>query len=60
MASYPITCPHPHCGRVLDSRDSMSDSRAMLDDHLLWNHPDQPDPTFDPRFEWADDTGSAS
>lgn len=48
MTSYPIQCPH--CPRVIDSMDSMADSRAELDHHLLVRHPDLPDPTHDPRF----------
>lgn len=48
MASYPLTCPH--CPTVVDSMDSMADSRAELDEHLLAKHPDEPDPTHDPRF----------
>lgn len=48
MSSYPIECPH--CGRVIDSHDSMSDSRGELADHLLARHPDLPDPTHDPRW----------
>lgn len=47
--SYPIDCPH--CGKTIDSMDSMSDSRAELDRHLLVRHPDLPDPTHDPRFQ---------
>lgn len=46
--SYPIQCPH--CPRVVDSLDSMADSRADLDHHLAVRHPDLPDPTHDPRF----------
>lgn len=55
--SYPVTCPH--CGTVLDSLDSMSDSRAMLDDHLLRRHPDAPDPTHDPRWGRLTDGGAS-
>lgn len=47
--SYPIACPH--CGKIIDSLDSMADSRAELDRHLMAQHPDLPDPTHDPRFE---------
>lgn len=47
--SYPLPCPI--CGEVIDSMDSMSDTRADLDTHLLRRHPDAPDPTFDPRFQ---------
>lgn len=46
--SYPLSCPH--CGRVIDSMDSMADTRSELDDHLMRRHPDLPDPTHDPRF----------
>jgi hypothetical protein len=46
--SYPLPCPH--CGKVIDSLDSMADTRADLDLHLLRHHPDLPDPTHDPRF----------
>ena len=46
--SYPLPCPH--CGKVIDSMDSVSDTRAELDHHLLVRHPDMPDPTHDPRF----------
>ena len=46
--SYPLPCPH--CGAVIDSMDSMSDTRADLDAHLLRRHPDMPDPTHDPRW----------
>lgn len=53
MISYPLPCPI--CGVVLDSMDSMSDTRADLDDHLLRRHPDRPDPTHDPRFQWLED-----
>ena len=48
MTSYPLPCPY--CERVVDSMDSMSDSRAELDHHLLVKHPDLPDPTYDPRY----------
>lgn len=48
MISYPIPCPH--CDRIVDSMDSMADSRSELDDHLLARHADLPDPTHDPRF----------
>lgn len=48
MISYPLTCPH--CGKVIDSMDSIADTRADLDCHLLVRHPDLPDPTYDPRF----------
>jgi hypothetical protein len=49
MISYPLPCPH--CGEVIDSEDSMSDTRADLDSHLLRSHADLPDPTHDPRFD---------
>lgn len=48
MTSYALPCPY--CGRVIDSMDSMADTRAELDGHLLRAHPDLPDPTYDPRF----------
>lgn len=48
MMSYPVPCPH--CDHVADSMDSMSDSRAELDAHLLSRHPDRPDPTHDTRW----------
>ncbi len=48
MTSYPLACPY--CGRVIDSLDSMSDTRAEMDDHLLLRHPDLPDPFHDPRW----------
>lgn len=46
--SYPLPCPH--CGKVIDSMDSMADTRADLDTHLLTQHSDLPDPTHDPRW----------
>ncbi len=46
--SYPLPCPY--CDHVADSMDSMADTRADLDDHLLRRHPDLPDPTHDPRY----------
>jgi hypothetical protein len=49
MTSYSIPCAY--CDRVIDSMDSMSDTRAEYDHHLLVRHADQPDPTFDPRFQ---------
>lgn len=54
VVSYPVTCPH--CGKELDSLDSLADSMALLDRHLEARHPDLPDPRHDPRW----DVGGAS
>lgn len=48
MTSYPIPCPH--CYRVVDSMDSMADSRSELEHHILVRHGDLPDASHDPRF----------
>lgn len=48
LPTYKIACPL--CEHVVKCHDSMSDARQELDDHLLRVHPDQPDPTPDPRF----------
>lgn len=49
MITYGVTCPH--CGKSVESYDSYADARADRDLHLLNDHPDLPDPTFDPRFQ---------
>lgn len=49
MTAYSVACPH--CGKEIDSMDSLADSRDMLDHHLLVRHADAPDPTHDPRFD---------
>lgn len=48
MIEYCFSCPI--CGQCVRSYDSNADARADLDLHLLNHHPDDPDPTFDPRF----------
>ena len=48
MTSYPLPCPY--CDRVVDSMDSMSDTRSEMDDHLALKHPDLPDPFGDARW----------
>lgn len=58
MIEYKVTCPL--CGYVARCHDSMSDARQELDDHLWLVHPDEPDPTHDPRFPPSDSGDEAT
>lgn len=49
MITYSARCPL--CGERIESFDSQSDAYIERDDHMIAKHPDQPDPTFDPRFK---------